>query len=145
MKTDEKTSIDVTVDETAKDVGRIRKPPKRYGYDEFADLVTVDHYANVCCVAEPGTLKEATMSPNAKEWQEAADLEYESLMENETWDLVELPKDRKAIGSRWVFKVKHQSDGRVERYKCRLVAKGYSQKYGVDYDETSTLVTGQSC
>ncbi len=49
-------------------------------------------------VAEPGTLKEAMMSSNAKEWQEAADLEYESLMENETWDLVELPKDRKAIG-----------------------------------------------
>ncbi len=140
MKADEKTSIDVTVDETAKDVGRIRKPPKRYGYDEFADLVTVDHYANVCRVAEPGTLKEAMMSSNAKEWQEAADLEYESLMENETWDLVELPKDRKAIGSRWVFKVKHQSDGRVERYKCRLVAKGYSQKYGVDYDETFSPV-----
>ncbi len=70
--------------------------------------MTVDHYASVSCVAVPGTLKEAMMSPNAKE---AADLEYESLLENETLDLVELPKDRKAIGSRWVFKVKHQRDG----------------------------------
>lgn len=76
-------------------------------------------------MTEPNTLKEALMSPNAKEWQEAADLEYESLIENETWDLVTLPKDRKAIGSRWVFKVKHHSDGRVERHKCRVVAKGY--------------------
>ncbi len=75
------------------------------------------------------------MSPNAKEWQEAADLEYESLLENETLDLVELPKDRKAIGSRWVFKVKHQRDGWMERYKCRLVAKGYSQKYRADFDD----------
>lgn len=140
MKTDERTPVDATVDETAREGGRIRKPPKRYGYDEFADLVTVDHYATVCCVAEPSTLKEAMMSPNAKEWQEAADLEYESLLENKTWDLVKLPKDRKAIGSRWVFKVKHHSDGRVERYKCRLVAKGYSQKYGADYDETFSPV-----
>ena len=102
--------------------------------------MTVDHYANVCHVTEPITLKEALMTPNAKEWQEAADLEYESLLENETWDLVDLPRDRKAIGSRWVFKVKHHSDGRVERYKCRLVAKGYSQKYGADYDETFSPV-----
>lgn len=140
MKTDKTTSVDVTVDKTAREGGRIRKPPKRFGYDEFADLVTADHYAGVCRVEEPSTMKEAMMSPNAKEWQDAADLEYESLLENETWDLVELPKDRKAIGSRWVFKVKHQSDGRVERYKCRLVAKGYSQKYGADYDETFSPV-----
>lgn len=88
VKTDE-TSVDATVDETAREAGRIRKPPKRYGYDEFADLVTVDHYASVCCAAEPSTLKEALMSPNAKEWQDAADLEYESLLKNEMWDLVE--------------------------------------------------------
>ena len=103
-------------------------------------MVTVEHYADVCHVTEPSTLKEAMMSPEAKEWQEAADLEYESLLENETWDLIDLPRDRQAIGSRWVFKVKHHSDAKVERYKCRLVAKGYSQKYGADYDETFSPV-----
>ena len=102
--------------------------------------MTVDHIANVSCDTEQSTLKEALMSPNSKEWQEAVDLEYNSLLENETWDLVDLPKDRKAIGSRWVFKVKHHSDGRVERHKCRLVAKGYSQMYGADYDETFSPV-----
>lgn len=80
-----------------KQSSRIRKPPKRFGYDEFADVVTVEHYANMCCVTEPSTLKEAMVSPNAKEWEEAADLECESHLENDTWDLVELPKDRKAI------------------------------------------------
>ena len=102
--------------------------------------MTVDHIANVSCDTEQSTLKEALMSPNSKEWQEAVDLEYNSLLENETWDLVDLPKDRKAIGSRWVFKVKHHNDGRVERHKCRLVAKGYSQMYGADYDETFSPV-----
>ena len=131
---------EATVSEAMRESSRIRKAPTRYGYDEYADVVTVDHYANVCHVTEPITLKEALMTSNAKEWQEAADLEYESLLENETWDLVDLPRDRKAIGSRWVFKVKHHSDGRVERYKCRLVAKGYSQKYGADYDETFSPV-----
>ncbi|KAE8297894.1 Copia protein Gag-int-pol protein Copia VLP protein Copia protease [Larimichthys crocea] len=128
------------VTEAPRECGRIRKAPKRYGYEEFADIVTVEHYANVCSVKEPTTMKEAMLSSNAKEWKEAADLEYESLLENETWDLVELPKDRKPIGQRWVFKVKHHSDGEVERYKCRLVAKGYSQNYGVDYDETFSPV-----
>ena len=67
-------------------------------------------------------------------------MEYESPLENETWDLVDLPRGRKAVGSRWVFKVKRHSDGRVERYKCRLVAKGYSLMYGADYDETFSPV-----
>ena len=142
MKTDESETKDyqVTVESTVRTSGRIRNAPRRFGYDEFADVVTVDHYANMCRVTEPLSLKEAMESPNAKDWQEAADLEYESLLENETWDLVDLPKDRKAVGSRWVFKVKHHSDGRVERYKCRLVAKGYSQLYGADYDETFSPV-----
>lgn len=134
------TTEDTTVSEAEKDSGRIRKPPRRFGYDEFADVVTVEHYANIVCVTEPNTLKEAMTSPNAKEWKEAANLEYESLLENDTWDLVDLPKDCKAIGTKWVFKVKHHSDGRVERYKCRLVAKGYSQIHGTDYDETFSPV-----
>lgn len=59
-----------------------------------------------CRVTEPLSLKDAMEGPNAKNWQEAADLEYESLLENEIWDLVDLPQDRRAVGSRWVFKVK---------------------------------------
>lgn len=142
LHTDERqTSTEETVaSDAAKGDQRIRRPPKRYGFEEFADVATVDHYANLCCVTEPKTLEEAMSSPNAKEWKEAADLEYESLLENDTWDLVDLPKDRKAVGSKWVFKVKHHSDGQVERYKCRLVAKGYSQIYGADYDETFSPV-----
>ena len=60
----------------------------------------------------------------------------ESLGANDVWDLVELPRDRRAVGSKWVFKLKVAADGSTDRYKARLVAQGFSQKFGVDYDET---------
>ncbi|GJZ83384.1 ribonuclease H-like domain-containing protein [Tanacetum coccineum] len=59
---------------------------------------------------------------------------------NNTWDLVDLPKGRKAISSKWVWKIKYKSDGEIERYKVRLVAKGFNQKEGNDFDETFSLI-----
>jgi Reverse transcriptase (RNA-dependent DNA polymerase) len=55
---------------------------------------------------------------------------------NKTWIITQLPKDKKSVGCKWVFKIKYNSDGTVERYKARLVAKGYTQTYGIDYQET---------
>ena len=62
--------------------------------------------------------------------------EIDSLKTNEVYDLVELLKDRKAVGSKWVYKCKINADGSVGRYKARLVAQGYSQRPGQDYDKT---------
>lgn len=70
----------------------------------------------------------------------AADSEYKSLIENETWELTELHVDCEVIGSKWVFKVKHTIEGKIEWFKGRLVAKGDAQRYGVDYDETFSPV-----
>ena len=61
--------------------------------------------------------------------------EIDSLEKNKTWELVKLPKDRKTIGCKWVFKLKKGVDGKVERYKSRLVTKGYSQMEGIDYHD----------
>lgn len=61
-------------------------------------------------------------------------------MENDTWDLVELLEGREAIGSKWVVKVKRDSEGRVEHFKGRLVAKEFSQMYGIDFEETFSPV-----
>lgn len=125
--------------------GRQRHPPVRFGYDEFADSAGADHQVhhiayNMCQIEEPKSMKEALEGEYATEWKFAADSEYESLLQNETWELVELPPGHTPIGCKWVFKVKHDNNGQVERFKGRLVAKGYAQEYGVDYDETFSPV-----
>ncbi|KAF1334706.1 Integrase catalytic core protein, partial [Globisporangium splendens] len=84
----------------------------------------------------PTSFESAMESSNASKWKEACDSEFESLRKNETWELVPLPRGRKAISSKWVFKVKETVEGLIERYKARLVAKGFLQKYGVDFEET---------
>ena len=124
-----------------------RRPPVRYGIDEYVDTASCS--ANEQChhtaytvnqIPEPVNIQEAMASSQAAEWKKAANQEYESLVSNETWELVELPAGCIPIGCKWVFKVKYNSKGTVERFKARLVAKGYSQKYGLDYEETFSPV-----
>lgn len=68
--------------------------------------------------------------------------ELQALEANNTWTLVPLPFGKKGIGSKWVFKVKLKADGTLKRYKARSVAKGYTQEFGIDYQETfSPVVT----
>jgi len=62
--------------------------------------------------------------------------EMEALHKNKTLDLVKLPNGKKVVGCKWVFTIKHKVDGSVERYKARLVTKGFTQTYGMDYEET---------
>jgi transposase InsO family protein len=84
---------------------------------------------------DPATYAEAMRSDNNSEWTDACQYEIDALSKNNTWDLVDLPPGRKAVKSKWVFKLK--SDG---RYRARLVAKGFTQIPGIDYDETFSPV-----
>ncbi|KAL5562512.1 hypothetical protein UlMin_032259 [Ulmus minor] len=70
----------------------------------------------------------------------AMEEEYNALVENKTWSLVNLPADRKAVGNRWVFTVKRNSDGTISKYKARLVAKRFLQRAWFDFNETFSLV-----
>jgi len=78
---------------------------------------------------------EAMRRPDAQKWHEAAENEIKALVENGTWELVSRPPNSKPIGSKWVFKVKRHADGSIDRYKGRVVAKGYNQCPGIDFDE----------
>ena len=80
---------------------------------------------------EPKSIEEAVSGPEKSMWEKAMEVEMQSLEENNIWDFVELPEGRRAIGSKWVYKVKTGADGLIELYKARWVAQGFSQKYGL--------------
>ena len=66
--------------------------------------------------------------------------EMQALLKNKTWDLIPTSPHKKAIGCRWLYKVKYKADGSVNHYKARLVEKGFAQTHGVDYEETFALM-----
>ena len=87
--------------------------------------------------AEPKNVKTALSNPT---WKQAMQVEYDALLCNGTWSLVELPPSRSAIGCKWVFRVKGNPDGSINKYKAWLVAKGFHQQMEKDYNETFSPV-----
>ncbi|CAI7761590.1 unnamed protein product [Closterium sp. NIES-53] len=86
-------------------------------------------------VPEPKTLAEALSGPDAEKWKQSVKEEYDPLLENEMWELCELPPGKKAISSKLIFRHKYGPDGELTRYKSRLVAKGFQQTKGKDFDK----------
>jgi hypothetical protein len=75
-----------------------------------------------------------------KEWADAMTEEYQSILKNGVWEIVPRPKSKDVVSSKWLFKIKHIVDGSIKKYKARFVARGFSQKEGIDYEETFTPV-----
>jgi hypothetical protein len=94
-------------------------------------------YANFCSTCEPETVHEAL---HDLRWKHAMDLEYSALLHNDTWHLVPATQASNVINCDWVFKVKKMAGGSVDRYKARLVTKGFKQRYGINYDDTFSHV-----
>jgi len=103
----------------------------------------IEHEVLLCTpleVDEPTSFKEAVDSPNHKEWIDAMKDEMGSMVRNKVWELVDLPPQRKSIENKWVFKIKHRTNGSIDKFKARLVAKGFIQVEGIDYEETFSPV-----
>ena len=109
---------------------RQRKAPERFRPDEcyVAESLTAEN-------EEPQSIEEALRGEHSNKWKQALEAEYSSLMNNETWELVPPPESSNIVGSKWVLKIKRDANGNIDRHKARLVAQGYSQTQGIDYEE----------
>jgi histone deacetylase 1/2 len=94
-------------------------------------------YGNLATIGEPTNLYEALENPH---WKDAMVKEYSALMKNNTWHLVPPSKAKTSLIANGCSKLKKKADGMIDRYKGRLVAKGYKQQYGTDYEETFSPV-----
>ena len=107
------------------------RPSKTYALTTFVE-------------SEPQHYKDIFGLPDEKDWNDAVEREFQSMIKNKVYELVKLPPGRKAIGCRWVLRKKYDQHGNVKRYKARLTAKGYAQRQGIDYLETFAPVARQN-
>jgi Reverse transcriptase (RNA-dependent DNA polymerase) len=126
-----------------RDRGKLRKPNKSQPYSPIystqSNMVDVA-YAYVVESEDPYCYNDAINSKDSAKWQIAMDSEMNSLADNKTWVLVDRPTKQKSIKSGWVYKIKWNPDGSVDKYKARLVVKGFAQKAGIDYTQTFSPV-----
>jgi hypothetical protein len=115
---------------------RERRKPERYIPPDFCSnfSLSITH-------DDPKTVREAVNSENSKVWKKAKVEEMDALDKNEAWDIVELLARIKYFGSKWLFKKKFNAEGKMEKYKARLIAKGYSQVEGIDFGEIFSHVS----
>lgn len=132
---EEQTSLNDSEIQPIRRSERELRPVQRYD---------ASHFANEVYNGEPFTVSEALNGDDKSHWKTAMDEEYRSLLDNATWELIDLPKGSKAINNKWVFKQKTDCKGNIIRYKARLVAKGCSQREGIDYFETFSPVVRYS-
>jgi hypothetical protein len=85
---------------------------------------------------DPTSFEEAMRSVHSSKWLEAMEDEIRSMSINKIWDLEEIPKGTKTVGYKWAYKTKCDSKGNIERFKARLMAKGFMQREGINYTQT---------
>ncbi len=112
--------------------GRRRTNNSRYYNEEFVNLISLPD--------TPSSYKQAITSPEKEKWDDAMKKELKALEQQRTWDLVPRLKGMFVVRSKWVYKIKLDEHGSIERYKARVVAIGFTQTYGKDFDETFSPV-----
>jgi hypothetical protein len=110
------------------------KPRSFPGFTSFlANKHPLLTYTSVILPPEPSTYRQAASKP---EWIAAMTAEFQALLSNRTWSLCPRPSNHNVVRNKWVFKIKQNPNGSIERYKARIVAKGFDQLCGIDYHDT---------
>jgi len=122
------------VREAVEDAERYRAP-EGSSREKKRPKIFSSYVALLCGIIdkEPSSFEEAAEN---KVWQDAMNEEYKSIMENVVWDIVPRPKGKSVVTSKWIYKTKRATYGSIEKYKARFVARGFSQKEGIDHEET---------
>jgi len=107
---------------------------------EQAHMALLTHTAFTLINGEPANYREAMKSDEQQEWNEAIEYEMGALEKNGTWKLVPPPDNRKPIGCKWTYRYKFDGNGNITKHRARLVAQGFSQQPGIDFNETHAPV-----
>jgi Reverse transcriptase (RNA-dependent DNA polymerase) len=117
----------------------IRDDDPRYSVSSYGTRKPTAEHASVAqadTTNDPRTYAEAMARPDAAEWEVACSDEKRAFEHMGVYEIVPRPTDRKVVGSKWVFRIKRGPDGSIQKYKARVVAQGFTQIEGIDYDET---------
>ena len=112
------------------------KQPVRLTADRRGELHSIVGYCGLAVGEEPPTMREALQSEDRELWEKALINEHSAIIKNNTYSLVQRPRGQRVLRSKYVLKVKRRQDGRIDKYKARLVILGNMQEGGVDYEET---------
>jgi len=133
-QTEKNNSRDMNI-ETEK--ATLRKSDRKRNRPKYLeDYAVLALHAESFVEDAPNSFEEIQDRDDKEEWIHAVQEEVSALEENDTWEVVDLPQGKRAISCRWIFKIKRDSKGEIERYKARLVIRGNEQKQGFDYEET---------
>ncbi|KAG8490934.1 hypothetical protein CXB51_014700 [Gossypium anomalum] len=125
------SSPSVVPNTTSSSSSTSESPPRKWR--SLAEIYESTEQFQFAQIKDPIVFEEAVKS---KEWRDTMDDEMEALERKKTWELVDLPNGKETVGLKWIFKTKLQADGSIQKHKARLVAQGYMQREGLDFQET---------
>ncbi|GJT74846.1 retrotransposon protein, putative, ty1-copia subclass [Tanacetum coccineum] len=131
---------DQEIDEPQSDINPIRRSTRTHRPTDRLCLYVDAEEHELGDLGEPANYKAALLDPESDKWFNAMNVEMQSMRDNEVWELVDLPPNGKTVSHKWPFKKKNDMDGVVHTYKALLVAKGFTQTPGIDYEDTFSPV-----
>ena len=127
------TKLSETPGRDNEDESKIRPPRKKKQIEFELEDENAMYCLNTEMVEKELKYEDVIRSKDSEKWLKAMNDEIKSIKMHDTWEICKLPKGKKSIKCRWLFKIKRNPDNTISKYKARLCAKGFTQKYGVDY------------